>query len=436
LLAVADAGAAALALLITVVPVVDSFMPLAFVPIALLIAKLNGLYDRDHRALRHLTADEVPAILIWAGVTTAIIALLLALLPGEQLSGGAAILFVVVAASFCIALRGVARWAWWRYTPPELIGVVGDAPGLAALRRKLQLFRDMHFDIGAEQTLEEVGPAGRPRTRRLEALAEGVDRIVVSSSPTDPELVYELGAICRSRQVKLSVISPLRGPAAPLPHVARLADMPILEFNTWDLSRSSLMIKRILDLLVAVVGLSLLALPLSVLAIAIRLDSPGPAFFSQIRAGIGGRPFRMYKLRTMHLGAETDLVGLLDLSTLPEPAFKLSNDPRVTRAGRRLRRLSLDELPQLVNVLLGEMSIVGPRPEQIELVERYSPEERVRLVVKPGITGPMQVSGRGALTFSERLAVELEYVENPSLARDLSIILHTIPAVYRGTGAF
>lgn len=435
-LAAADAGAASVAVLAAIVPAAGSLVPLLFVPIALVTAKLNGLYDRDHRALRHLTADEVPAILAWAAVTAAAAAVLLGAIPGQGWSGGRAVLFVSVATVCCVGFRGVARWAWWRRTPPELIGVVGDGEGLAALRRKLQLFREMHFDIGAERTLKQLGGRGPTRTGMLETLVADVDRIVVSSTPIDDELVRELGLICREHQVKLSVISPLRGAVTPLPQITRLADMPILELNTWDLSRSTLWIKRSLDLFVAVVGLTLLALPLLVLALLIRLDSPGPAVFTQIRAGIGGRPFRMYKLRTMQAGAEADLADLVDLADLLEPAFKLSADPRVTRVGRRLRRLSLDELPQLVNVLLGEMSLVGPRPEQIEVVERYSPADRIRLAVKPGITGPMQVSGRGALTFSERLAVELEYVENPSLARDLSIILHTIPAVARGTGAF
>jgi lipopolysaccharide/colanic/teichoic acid biosynthesis glycosyltransferase len=124
------------------------------------------------------------------------------------------------------------------------------------------------------------------------------------------------------------------------------------------------------------------------------------------------------------------------LDELPEPMFKLQADPRVTRVGRVLRRFSLDELPQLFNVLRGEMSIVGPRPEQVELVERYSPEHRFRLQVKPGMTGPMQVFGRGDLDFAERLAVEFDYVENVSLARDLRILMQTLPVVLRGDGAY
>jgi lipopolysaccharide/colanic/teichoic acid biosynthesis glycosyltransferase len=136
----------------------------------------------------------------------------------------------------------------------------------------------------------------------------------------------------------------------------------------------------------------------------------------------------------MHVGADHSLEDLLD--ELPEPMFKFREDPRVTRVGRALRRLSLDELPQIWNLIRGDMGLVGPRPEQLELVERYSPEHLFRLSVKPGLTGPMQVNGRGELTFEERLAVELDYVENLSIGRDLRILVLTPVSVIRGTGAF
>jgi lipopolysaccharide/colanic/teichoic acid biosynthesis glycosyltransferase len=170
------------------------------------------------------------------------------------------------------------------------------------------------------------------------------------------------------------------------------------------------------------------------IALAIWLEDRGPILFSQRRAGARGKPFLLRKFRTMHVGAERSLDDFLD--QLPEPMFKFREDPRVTRVGRVLRRLSLDELPQLWNLLRGDMSLVGPRPEQLELVERYSPEHRFRLRVKPGLTGPMQVHGRGELTFDERLAVELDYVENLSIGRDLRILALTPVSVIRGTGAF
>jgi lipopolysaccharide/colanic/teichoic acid biosynthesis glycosyltransferase len=144
----------------------------------------------------------------------------------------------------------------------------------------------------------------------------------------------------------------------------------------------------------------------------------------------------MLKFRTMVREAEARLPDLVALDRLPDPMFKLRDDPRVTRVGRVLRRTSLDELPQLVNVLRGDMSLVGPRPEQVELVDRYEPEHRFRLLVRPGLTGPMQVFGRGELTFEERLAVEREYIENLSLGRDARILALTVSAVVHGKGAF
>jgi lipopolysaccharide/colanic/teichoic acid biosynthesis glycosyltransferase len=144
----------------------------------------------------------------------------------------------------------------------------------------------------------------------------------------------------------------------------------------------------------------------------------------------------MLKFRTMVRDAEALLPGVVAFDELSEPMFKLPRDPRVTRIGRILRRTSLDELPQLLNVLKGDMSLVGPRPEQLDLVDRYEPEHRFRLDLKPGLTGPMQVYGRGELTFDERLAVEREYVENLTLGRDLRILALTMVAVISGRGAY
>jgi lipopolysaccharide/colanic/teichoic acid biosynthesis glycosyltransferase len=195
-------------------------------------------------------------------------------------------------------------------------------------------------------------------------------------------------------------------------------------------------VKRCIDIAGALLGLALTIPLVAVAAAAIKLDSPGPIFFGQVRIGENGRRFRIFKLRSMVRDAERQLDALVDLGTLgDEPAFKLADDPRVTRVGRILRRTSLDEVPQFYNVLRGDMSLVGPRPEEERVVQLYSDHHRRRLAVKPGLTGPMQVSGRGNLAFSERLQLELEYIEHYSLRRDLAILLRTVPVLLHGKGA-
>ncbi len=195
------------------------------------------------------------------------------------------------------------------------------------------------------------------------------------------------------------------------------------------------MLKRALDILGAVIGIGLTWPCLIMAAILIKLEDGGPVFFVQSRVGLQGKQFPMIKLRTMRAGAERELERVLPLSPLRGPAYKIPRDPRVTRVGRFLRRWSLDELPQFFNVLAGDMSLVGPRPEQAWVVEQYQDEQRKRLLVKPGMTGPMQVNGRGLLETDERARLEIEYVEHGSLSRDLIILARTIPEVISGRGA-
>lgn len=194
--------------------------------------------------------------------------------------------------------------------------------------------------------------------------------------------------------------------------------------------------KRAVDVVGSALALLVLWPLLLFVACAIKLDSRGPVFFVQERAGKGGKPFRMYKFRSMVCNAEEMLRDMVDIEQLPSPAFKIRDDPRVTSVGRALRRTSLDELPQLWNVLRGEMSLVGPRPEEMRIVRLYDEQEKQRLAMKPGITGPMQVDGRGLLTFKERMDLELAYIENCGLREDLKILARTLPAIIRGTGSY
>jgi exopolysaccharide biosynthesis polyprenyl glycosylphosphotransferase len=434
-LAMADAVAAVAATASIATSTTMLIWGLSLLPVWIVLAKLFGLYDRDQGAIRPLTLDEVPAIAAWGAAGAVVLGLLLPLTQAGDIGLAEVVRCWAVATACGGILRALSRWVWRRTTPPELTAVIGNGQLADAVQRKVELFGDMHLDLAPSRRVQAVA-SGRQPQADLRELVRGLDRVIVASERLDPEFIGQLAGVCRTEQAKLNVVSPLRGRAGAVPRLAEVADLPILEYDTRDPSRSTILIKRGFDLVVATLGLLVLAPLLPLVLAAIKLDSRGPAIFVQHRAGRRAVPFRMYKLRTMTMNAEHELEALISLDALAEPVFKLRPDPRVTRVGRFLRRFSLDELPQLVNVLRGEMSIVGPRPEQIEVVDRYQPEHRFRLDVKPGMTGPMQVYGRGDLTFSERLAVELDYVENPSLGRDLRILLQTIPAALRGGGAY
>ena len=195
-------------------------------------------------------------------------------------------------------------------------------------------------------------------------------------------------------------------------------------------------LKRALDMLLA--GLALVAtLPLwLVIVVAIRLDSPGPAIFVQERVGIHGRRFRFYKFRSMYADAEHRIAELQSSNEASGPVFKMRSDPRITRIGFLLRRTSLDELPQLLNVLKGEMSLVGPRPPLPKEVEQYRPNDAIRLSVKPGLTCLWQISGRSTVGFDEWMEFDREYIRRMSLQFDVTILLRTVWAVLSCRGAY
>jgi exopolysaccharide biosynthesis polyprenyl glycosylphosphotransferase len=399
------------------------------IPAWIVVAKIAGLYDRDHRTLRHLTVDELPWIIVWAFGSTAFLTLLTTPFPTLDIDSANRLRIWTAAIGLGFLFRATARALWRRMTPPQRILIVGDGPLAEAVVRKLELFPDIHAEIAGEVS-SCIGLG-----EQLDEL-DGVDRIVIACSELSEEVLEELLPACRLRGVKLTVVPPTRGMFGTATHLGHIADLPLLDYNTWDISRATRALKRTFDVVAATLGLVIVSPLLVLAAVAIVLDGGLPVFFRQTRAGEEGRPFEMIKFRTMVRDAEAMLPELVELEQLADPMFKLRNDPRVTRVGKLLRKTSIDELPQLVNVLRGDMSIVGPRPEQVDLVERYLPEHQFRTAVRPGLTGPMQVYGRGQLTFAERLAVEREYVENLSLTRDLRIVLLTLPAVFGRRGAF
>jgi exopolysaccharide biosynthesis polyprenyl glycosylphosphotransferase len=274
---------------------------------------------------------------------------------------------------------------------------------------------------------------GNIKDLRSVMLAHFVDELFITL-PADRMLVKHLVLQARRLRLSLKVIPDLYDGLAWQAPLHSLGGFPLMELCRQPIPALGLAIKRVTDIMVAALLLVAVAPLLAVLAILIRLDSEGPVFYIAERVGHKGIKFRCYKLRTMVVGADEQKDELRNGNERNGPFFKLANDPRVTPLGRWLRKLSLDEIPQLWNVLRGEMSLVGPRPHPVDDFERYDIEHLRRLDVKPGLTGLWQVTARRDPSFDTNMALDLEYIENWSLWLDLTIAFRTIPAVLRAEG--
>lgn len=265
-------------------------------------------------------------------------------------------------------------------------------------------------------------------------VADHVDEVVVVGG-LDPHVLAALASACEEVGVPLSVQANFLGTRIARASVRDLGGTALLTFTTTPTRSTELAIKRILDIVGATLGLILTAPLLAVLAVLIRVQDGGTVLYVQERVGRYGRRFRMLKLRTMVVDADRDQAALAERSTVTGPAFKMDDDPRITWIGRFLRRSSLDELPQLVNVLRGEMSLVGPRPPLPDEVDQYARWQRRRLSMRPGLTGLWQVSARDEPDVARWIALDLQYIDQWSLLGDLRLIVRTVPAVLSGRGA-
>jgi exopolysaccharide biosynthesis polyprenyl glycosylphosphotransferase len=305
---------------------------------------------------------------------------------------------------------------------PELgyraIGFVDDDPQKA------------QTDIGPFKAL---GPLNNlPRLIEEEA----VDDVIVTLPWMYHRKIMSVVRECARREVSAQIVPDLFQMSLSQVDVDDLGGVPLIGVREVGFGRSELLLKRGMDVLGALVGMVLGAPFLALIGLAIRLDSPGPIVFHQTRVGMGGKLFEIYKFRSMREGAEEELEKLRKMNEADGPLFKMRDDPRMTRMGRFLRRTSLDELPQLWNVLRGEMSLVGPRPPLLAEVSRYVEWHKKRLEVRPGMTGLGQVSGRSLLSFDEMVLLDIYYIENWSLWLDFKILLRTIPRVLFGDGAY
>lgn len=272
----------------------------------------------------------------------------------------------------------------------------------------------------------------------VEALlrAERVDELIVTLPWTYHRKIAALVGVCDRRGVRPRVVPELFQFSLNRVDMDDLGGIPLIGVKEHSRPSTAQVVKRLVDIALTAATLIALWPVFLAVAVAIKIDSPGPVLFSQVRVGQNGRPFKVYKFRSMHHDAEDHLPHLNGLNQASGPLFKIHDDPRRTRVGRLLRRLSLDEFPQLINVFRGEMSWVGPRPALPGEVEKYEPWHRQRLDVPQGMTGLPQISGRSDLNFDEVCLLDIYYIENWSLSLDLTILVRTIPQVLSGKGAY
>ena len=265
---------------------------------------------------------------------------------------------------------------------------------------------------------------------------EAIDEVIVTLPWMHHRKILGIMRQCEREQVRGRIVPDLFQLALSRVDIEDLGGIPIIGVKEVSITGWNLAFKRASDLVISSAGLILLSPLLLLISVAIKLDSPGPILFKQVRVGKGGRRFVFHKFRSMRQGAEEERRQLVDQDEVVGATFKIRHDPRCTRVGRLLRRASLDELPQFYNVLRGEMSLVGPRPALPSEVEQYQEWHRRRLEISPGITGLWQVSGRSQLTFDEMCLLDIYYLENWSPLLDLKIALKTAPAVLAGRGAY
>lgn len=264
-----------------------------------------------------------------------------------------------------------------------------------------------------------------------------VDEVLFANAALDNNTLANTLHVCDERGIDVLLPLPPSIPQRSRVEIANIhgIDLPLLGLRRTPTSEVNLALKRLVDLGGGLVMLTLAAPIMLVAAIAIRVESKGPIFFKQTRAGRNGRKFTMYKFRSMVVDAEAKKAALAHLNEMSGPVFKIKRDPRITKVGHFIRRTSIDELPQVFNIILGDMSLVGPRPPLPSEVEQYQPWQRRRLSVKPGLTGLWQVSGRNNVDFEEWMALDLRYIDDWSLWLDFKILLRTVPAVLFKTGA-
>ncbi len=439
----------------------ENYVPFSeFLPIGLVLAALTVLILllRGHYGRRRFDSFLDEAISIGSGLTTAVAIMIVIVFAFRGFYYSRLVFVYTWALSLVLltAQRGVIhmlrRYLFSRGIGARRVVVVGAG---SAGRRVMQhivseprlgyklegFFDDPSDPIDEAVILGFTDPSKAPRylgcSYELPAVLKGgVDTVILALPSSSHSTVFSIVEHCRTHGMDVLLVPDVFEMSFDAVRLDTISDVPLIAMKDVGIRGSSLFVKRAMDLLLTVLVGVLVLVPCLVIALLIKLDSPGPVLFRQKRVGKGGKVFTLYKFRSMRVGAEGEKPLLEAFNEATGPIFKMRNDPRLTRVGRFIRRWSLDELPQLLNILLGHMSWVGPRPPVPEEVEKYQQWHRRRLEVTPGLTGLWQVNGRSLLSFDEMVKLDLYYAENWSLTLDLKILLRSIPAVISGRGAF
>ncbi len=450
-LALADVASAAIAVLIGV-PILgdDALNPLALLalPLVLVVGKITGLYDRDEHLIKKTTLDEVPA-LFWVATLYA----LLIWLAGDLIVDGqfgrdqAVGVWALLFASM-VTIRALARHLAGGLSGEERCLVLGDADTAKWITRRFDEMAGLKARIVARAPMAPEphsslngsngdssngngsnGHSGLNGSLERLLTAEQIERAIIAPRGEITDDLLNTTRSLKSMGLRVSVLPRLPEVVGSSVELDDVDGITLLGMRRFGLSRSSRAVKRSFDFVGG--SLSLLALSpfLAAIAIAIKLDSRGPVLFRQRRMGRNGVPFEMLKFRTMVDGAEAQKSTLAARNEAEGGLFKIKDDPRITRVGNRLRQISLDELPQLFNVLRGDMSLVGPRPLVLDEDERIEGWRRSRLELPPGMTGPWQVFGSARIPLNEMVKIDYLYGANWSLWLDVKTLLRTVPFV-------
>jgi exopolysaccharide biosynthesis polyprenyl glycosylphosphotransferase len=412
-------------------------------PLWVLLFNLYGLYAPGLRRVGYSTVDDIPAFAQALLAGSVLLWLYFRVAPAGHIAFGELLGFAATTFVLGLGFRSLARSFGVRTLGAERVMFVGSGPMTPILVR--QMLRQPRHG------LEPVGVLTQPENERwplplsvIDSLAaadsavvlqsHSVDRVIISAEGIEDDRLLNLIFVCRQMGVKISTLpslSAMMGPAATIDH---LEGITLIGLNTPSLARSARMLKRAMDIAGASFLLIVTAPLLIVAAVLIKLESPGPILFRQERIGRGGRPFELTKFRSMTADAEARREALLAHSR-QSSWLDLEHDPRITRVGRFLRLSSLDELPQLWNVLRGDMSLVGPRPLIEEEDRNVSGWARGRLDLTPGMTGVWQVFGRTRIPFEQMIMLDYLYVANWSLWTDITLLIRTLPVILSRRGA-